>query len=452
MRAVGKLILISFAALPALAASQRCSQCHPRETAGYEQSPMAHSLTEVTAQPEGSFEHALSKTTFTIHVSPSGMTQTLVHDGQTETHRVAYVIGSGAHAYGYLVLTGGGLFQSPISYYTTRHVWDVAPGYEQSARPDFSRPVTVECLVCHSGKPQPVPNTLNRYRTPAFLEEGISCERCHGPTEAHEKNPVPGSILNPAKLNGAARDSICEQCHLAGEVRIPNPGKSIADFQPGRPLEDAFTIYLAPRSSSAGLKVISQSEQLALSACARKSGGRLWCGTCHNPHQTPAQPAAYYRERCLGCHAATLDKAHAAPGRDCVSCHMPRLPARDGGHTAFTDHGIAARPLPGKQDDLIAWREPDPRFRDRNLAIALVSVGLENSDAQQVIRGYLMLNKLEKQFPDDPALLSTLGTVLLRAKQPAEALLRFEKVLRLQPGYPPYEKNAALARAALAGK
>jgi len=45
---------------------------------------------------------------------------------------------------------------------------------------------------------------------------------------------VPGSIVNPAKLQQAARDSICEQCHLAGEVRIPNPGKSMADFQPGQ--------------------------------------------------------------------------------------------------------------------------------------------------------------------------------------------------------------------------
>jgi hypothetical protein len=166
-------------------------------------------------------------------------------DGESGQQRVAYVIGSGAHAFGYLVRIDDHLFQSPLSYYSNRRLWDVAPGYEDDRHPDFSRPVTLECVLCHSGKPQPVPDTLNRYRSPAFLEENISCDRCHGPGEAHVKNPVPGSILNPAKLRRAARDSICEQCHLAGEVRIPNPGKSITDFQPGQSLEDAYTVYVA---------------------------------------------------------------------------------------------------------------------------------------------------------------------------------------------------------------
>jgi predicted Zn-dependent protease len=56
-----------------------------------------------------------------------------------------------------------------------------------------------------------------------------------------------------------------------------------------------------------------------------------------------------------------------------------------------------------------------------------------------------MLNQAEKDYPDDPAVLTMLGTVLLRAKQPAEALRRFEKVLLLRPAYAPYEVNAASA-------
>jgi hypothetical protein len=89
--------------------------------------------------------------------------------------------------------------------------------------------------------------------------------------------------------------------------------------------------------------------------------GKLWCGTCHNPHETQ-QRAAYFRDRCLSCHGATLEKSHAAPGRDCVACHMPRLPARDGGHTVFTDHRITRQPkLASKANaeqppNLSAWR------------------------------------------------------------------------------------------------
>ncbi len=434
----------------ASAGDQQCAKCHPKESLGYQQSAMAHSLSNATAQPDGSFEHSFSKTKFVIRSGPSGMAQTFERGGESGEQKVAFVIGSGVHAYGYLVQAGDHLFQSPLSYYSNRHMWDVAPGYEESRSPDFSRPVTIECLLCHAGKPQPIPDTLNRYRSPAFAEESISCDRCHGPAGAHEKNPVPGSIVNPAKVpSAAARDSICEQCHLAGEVRIPNPGKSMADFQPGQRLEDAYTIYVASQPAGGTLKVISHAEQLALSACARKSGGKLWCGTCHDPHETPALPAAYFRERCLSCHGVTLEKSHAAPGRDCIACHMPRLPARDGGHTAFTDHRIALRPAPqsntAQPANIIAWREPHPGLRERNLALALIAVGLQNESSQEAVRGFRILAPIEKDYQDDPAVLTSLGIVLLRAKQPAEALRRFEKVLLLRPAYAPYEVNAASA-------
>jgi hypothetical protein len=446
LRAIGMTVVL---AVPLIGADLPCADCHPKEVQGYQQSAMAHSLSEVTGQPDGTFEHAYSKTRFSIHSNSSGMLQRFERDGISAEPRVAYVIGSGAHAFGYLVQIGDYLFQSPLSYYTNRRLWDVAPGYEKSHHPDFSRPVTLECLVCHSGKSQPVPETLNRYRTPVFLAQSISCDRCHGPGETHAKRPVPGSILNPAKLRGAARDSICEQCHLAGEIRIPNPGKSMEDFQPGQSVEDSYTVYVAAQPPGKTLKVVSHSEQLALSICARSSGGKLWCGTCHNPHENPAHPAAYFRERCLSCHSTTLEKSHAASGRDCVACHMPRLAASDGGHTVFTDHRIARRPEPRSEavqaEDLAAWREPEPRLRQRNLALALVAAGLQNESAQEVVRGYRMLNQVEKDYPDDPDVLTTLGNVLLRGKQPAEALRRFEKVLVLRPAYAPYEVNVATA-------
>ena len=176
-------------------------------------------------------------------------------------------------------------------------------------------------------------------------------------------NPTRGSILNPGKLSGAARDSVCEQCHLTGEIRISNPGKLITDFRPGQALEDVYTTYVAAAASGQSIKVVSHAEQLRLSKCARMSGGKLWCGSCHNPHKVPAEPVAYFREKCLGCHAATLAKAHAAPSRDCIACHMRELPAKDGGHTAFTDHRIslpsANDPATGEADTLTAWREPE---------------------------------------------------------------------------------------------
>ncbi len=413
---------------------------------------MARSLAAAGTQPVGAFDHPVSGTHFESRNTASGLVQSFSRAHETEQLPVQFAIGSGNHAVGFLSQVGNHLFQSPISYYTARGAWDMAPGYEQDRSPDFSRPVTIECLTCHAGKPQPLTNSLNMYQSPPFTELAIGCDRCHGSGVVHSRNPVRGSILNPAKLPQAERDSICEQCHLAGEIRIPNPGKSLADFQPGKRLEEIYTVYVAKQTPQNEIKVVSHSEQLAQSLCARQSAGKLWCGTCHNPHEEPARPVAYFRQKCLTCHARSLTAEHAAPDRDCIGCHMPKKPAKDGGHTAFTDHRITRLPKPEgatiTSSDLIAWREPAVALRDRNLALALVTAGLQDGRTNQVIQGYRMLNRMENSLTSDAAALTVLGNVLLTAKQPAEARQKFLQALALRPDYAPYEVNVAGALAA----
>jgi hypothetical protein len=406
---------------------------------------MFHSLRYAGKEPEGSFEHAVSGTKFTIYSDSSGVWQRMERDGDISQYKVEYVVGSGKHASGYLVRIGDHLFQSPICFYTRLGRYDMAPGSEDTRNRDFIRPVTMECLLCHSGKPLPVKNTLNEYQEPAFAQESISCERCHGDPSRHLKAPLPGSIVNPAKLTPAARNSVCEQCHLKGAVRVLNPGKEFQNFRPGEPLENVFTIYTAalpagtPRES---IKVISQAEELALSLCVRKSNVRLWCGTCHDPHQSASQPAEYYRTRCLGCHEGKLTRSH--PGGEkgnCVSCHMEKQNAKDGGHTVFTDHRISRLPppqsvqtqdtRPAEISELAAWREPAPGVRDRNLALAYAQLGLEMGSASNIVRGREMLADLEKKYPDDPAVLNALGRTSLRVRRAGEAAQYFERVLKL---------------------
>lgn len=430
---------------------EACATCHPEETAGFRETAMAKSLSTSAsaADPSGAFEDAFSHTRFEIRKTDAGSQQTWQRNGQQQSMLFQYRIGSGEHASGFLALVSGHLFQSSLSYYTSSHRWDLAPGYEQDASPDFNRPVTPECLACHTGQSRPAPNTLNTYAADPIASFGITCERCHGDTQKHLKTPVPGSIINPAKLPPAARDSVCEQCHLAGDVRIPNPGESIAEFAPGQPLEQVYTVYIAPHGPSDNVKVISHSEQLALSVCKRSSGDKLWCGTCHNPHQQPLKPAEYFRQRCLACHAATLRPAHAAL-EGCIGCHMPRRPAKDGGHTAFTDHRISRDPnAPSVATDttrqLIAWREPEARLRNRNLALALVTAGLQDKNSAEVIEGFRMLNRLPADLQDDPEVLAALGSILLTAKEAGEAAKRFEKALALRPDYAPYEANVGAA-------
>jgi predicted Zn-dependent protease len=88
-----------------------------------------------------------------------------------------------------------------------------------------------------------------------------------------------------------------------------------------------------------------------------------------------------------------------------------------------------------------------PPIRERNLALALVSAGLQNSNADQVIRGFRMLVRLEPALSNDAPALTALGTVLLKGKQPVEAARRFARALSLRPNYAPYEVNLAVALA-----
>ena len=413
---------------------------------------MAHSLRRAAIEPPGSFQKG-GGTKFTIYVKQGATWQKLENAAERSDYKVDFVIGSGKHASGYLVQIGDHLFQSPIAYYPQRGSYGMAPGYEEVRDPDFTRPVTEECLLCHSGKALHILNTVNRYQSPVFEQEPISCERCHGPTEQHLKRPVPGSIVNPAKLERTARDSVCEQCHLSGVVRILNPGKKFADFRPGEPLEEVFTVYrdaFPPGIPPTAFKVISHPEQLAASACWRNSNGKLWCGTCHDPHQKPVNASKYYSERCLSCHAGKLPAVHPPVESDCISCHMPRRQVSDGGHTVFTDHRIMRKPEAAPQiaitpTELVAWREPRVSFATRNLGLAYVNAGLSRHFAAWIVRGYRMLTEIQTAFPDDIDVLNAFGTTLLQGNQPQEAKFAFDRVVALEPANASFQENAGRA-------
>ncbi len=430
------------------AGAHRCVVCHPSEVQGFSRSAMAHALRRAGNEPDGTA--TAHGSTITMHSSAAGFYQSWENGGDKSEYRVDFVIGSGEHASGYLVDIGGHLFQSPVAYYKSRRAYDLAPGYENQPDPDFTRPIAEECLLCHSGNALHVSGTLNEYRPPVFAAEAITCERCHGPVEKHLADPSAETIVNPSKLEPAARNSVCEQCHLFGVARVANPGKKISDFMPGRPLEDTFTIYrnVMPAGAPAGdLKVISHVEQLALSACARNSGGRLWCVTCHNPHEKLAQSVEYYRARCLACHTANFPAAHPAKDSDCLGCHMPRRDAKDGGHTVFTDHRIqrvpdTPRDLPA-DSGIAAWREPAAELQKRNLGIAYIDVGMQRHSAPFVIQGYRDLTEVQEQFTEDPDFFKWIGEALLLAKQTSDAKLAFNRALQLDPNSALTEASAA---------
>jgi hypothetical protein len=416
---------------------------------------MAHSMRVGGQEPAGVV--TAPGTTITMHSDKEGSWQTLNSHGTTTTYHVDYVIGSGTHASGYMMDLGDHLFQSPVAYYLSRSAYGLAPGYEGKPDPDFTRPIATGCVFCHAGSFDAVEGSQNRYAAVPFPHLAISCNRCHGPLAAHLAKPGLGNIVNPADLEPAARDSVCEQCHLIGVARILNPGKKFTDFTAGKPLEETFTIYHneSPTGTEAAFKVISHSEQLALSKCARSSGGRMWCGTCHNPHDEPTQPVSYYRERCMLCHSKTIFASdHPDKTSNCIGCHMTRREAGDGGHSAFTDHRIQRRPQqtvaeegPETVPDIVPWRQPPVEFATRNLGMALTEYGLAQRSAKQILSGYRTLTTVQQQFPQDPELYNMLGTALIAGQQYGEAVQAFALAVRFDPTSSP--KEASLGQAYL---
>src|SRR5258708_8020913 len=150
-----------------------------------------------------------------------------------------WFIGSGRVGRSYVFSVDGFLFQAPVSYYSSVERWNLSPGYSGKPYVDLAKPIEEPCFACHTTRPRLIDQTQNRYPDPPFLENGVACERCHGDGKRHvdalrSVNPTaPSEIANPAKLDPARRDRICQQCHLTGAARVDRSVRSIYSSRPG---------------------------------------------------------------------------------------------------------------------------------------------------------------------------------------------------------------------------
>ncbi len=290
-----------------------------------------------------------------------------------------YVLGSGTRGHSYLTDRDGYLFQTPISWYSQKQIWDKSPGFHVEFRP--GRPVSGECLFCHANRTRPRQGYLNRFEEPVFDGYTIGCERCHGPGDRHvndpgHKDPKTGAdytIVNPHHLKPELRAAVCEQCHLAGSARVVRRGRGLYDFRPGLLFDAFWSVFVPAAESPEDRKAVGHVEQMALSQCFLRSEDRpaegmrkLGCTSCHDPHQhvEPAQRVSHYRKACRNCHEEHGCSMPLAARRlksspdSCIDCHMPRYPAADIAHTASTDHRILRHPDAG--------RRPRPARPSRN--------------------------------------------------------------------------------------
>jgi predicted CXXCH cytochrome family protein len=439
MRVLGAVLVI--ACTVAAQAKTVCAPCHPKQTARFEASAMGRSVGLPEPVPGGRTAHAASGSVLSSVLRGGRIFHVVSEREVTAEYPVALQIGRGVKAKTYAVQVGDYLLESPLSWYRSAG-WDASPGYEAMPLIDFDRPVTENCLFCHADAAKASDSDGRRIATSSVGP--ITCERCHGPAELHLKKPARANIVNPARLSGPSRDSVCEQCHLEGETRTLNPGKTLWDYHPGQPLEQTVVTWIL-RKPNQELRAVTQAEELAESQCAQKSAGRLWCGTCHDPHGDSANRATQMTRVCTSCHATLSSAVHRSAGADCVRCHMPARPANNIAHLAVTDHrlrrpGAAEAPNYTGPETLVPWRDAPAEFRQRDLALAQLQV------SSLAAQGARLLETLpESQQNSDPDVLSALEAAFLESTAPAKAVALSKWAVDAVPGSATFALNHGLA-------
>jgi Flp pilus assembly protein TadD len=381
---------------------------------------------------------------------------------------VRYVLGSGTRGIAFLIERDGFLFQSPIAWFAQQGRWDISPGYgEFDAQPNFERPIQPDCLSCHANRFRPVAGTLNRYEPPIFEGHAVGCERCHGPGALHADRPGPSAepdstIVNPARLSPPLRESVCQQCHLQGSFRFTRAGRGPLVYRPGLPVHRFWAVYLTKSSGRGSSEAVGHVEQMESSRCFRASREQLGCISCHDPHRLPppSAKAAYYRERCLACHARhgcalpPPERSKRGQAEDCVACHMPRLAITNIPHTAATDHRILrvfgtgpedrrGAPGPPSGTPLVDYHwgrmtEDERRASARDLGVALrlgarlmgAASPLARVAASQAVP---LLEQAIRDDPDDLPARESLGQALGILGRDEEALRVYEGLLQIEP-------------------
>jgi predicted CXXCH cytochrome family protein len=439
--------------------NQACKPCHTAIFNSYSQTAMAQASGPATQELiPGDFQHPASGAHYRVYTENNAAWLSFDRPGDPAvngTRRLQYFIGSGRRGRTYLFSTDNFYFESPINWYAQKKVWDTTPAYQYATQIPMTLPAVPACLSCHTSNARnPVAGTENKYQPPLFDHDGITCERCHGPGATHAaatSDAAKSTIVNPAKLPAPKRDAICMQCHLEGNIAIEQPGHTLSDFRAGEYLSDYVHYYLYEDEGSQKLRALGQSEALARSVCRKKSGEKMSCTTCHDPHWSPPpeQRVAYYRGKCLTCHGDAFAAKHHFEQPDCTSCHMPRTNSADVAHTQATDHRILRIPLmplqnlessappqlvrfPPEPPDSAPERPATKNQNDRDLALAWESLAQTgNAAAAPESERYLRLAIAEN--PDNPALLDGLGYIEQRRGATAKAREYYEHALRIDP-------------------
>jgi predicted CXXCH cytochrome family protein len=337
---------------PDLVGAQACATCHQQvhdTWTGGRHSKMLQPATAATVK--GDFSKGsvtLRGARYRLRAAGGAYFITSSLAGSDQEHRVQYTLGSRRIQHYLATIDKGKVIVLPPTWDVQRQEWlhnmDIV-------RPDENHQNAVQqwnkdCVGCHvSGQQNNYRAATGEYAT-TWRDFGTSCERCHGPGQAHVEAYRRGDartpametlIVRPTRLDPKTSSMICAQCHSLRNAVDP-------DFVAGRNYYDYFMPRLEydPRpgndppywADGRPRRFSNDAIGLWQSECFLRGGAT--CTSCHNdPHRPDVdrnpQLAPANNGLCTGCHQAigARPSAHtrhnaASAGSSCVECHMPK--------------------------------------------------------------------------------------------------------------------------------
>jgi Flp pilus assembly protein TadD len=434
---------VARSAAPVRQADAVCGKCHQDIFRKYLGTPMANASGLASDRIfTGALHHAASGIDYRISNQDGSLWLNYSRPGDPGlqgNQKLDYFLGSGHLGITYLYSANGYFIESPVAYYADSKAYDMKPGLATVPTMPSALPMTRGCMRCHmSAVQREDPGTRNHFKALPFLHGGVTCERCHGDTTLHVSSSGKAPVINPTKLDSERRDSVCISCHLEGDTRIEHAGRRVDDYKPGERIAD-YLSYFVYADDSMMSRGVSEVEEFGLSKCKRVSGDRMSCMNCHDPHYAPPpqEQAAFYRGKCLACHAAPkYATTHFNMNPDCTSCHMPKGKVEKVPHIAWTDHRIRQNPDRGEAPDSSSARELVPLFHEhaspRDLALAYYDLVLGGNTSEKD-RAWTLLLASRNSSPNDLPVLNALGYLAQLKGNNSQAMDLYREVLKLDP-------------------
>ena len=248
----------------------------------------------------------------------------------------------------YFKKVGDDYFPLPVQWDVAHQVWrkyfvpNTGDWWATLYPPDnFQRPTGPLCDGCHS--------VNYDIKTKTVTEWNVGCERCHGPGEAHVKNPVRETVVNPGRFDYVHASDTCIQCHSQGQPKTkPIEGKYY-DWPVGYDVTKNLKDYWNLEEHKLGELTFThfpdgtahknrmQGNDFVQSLMYARG---VTCFSCHDPHggDNVAMVRKTGNALCLDCHGPNAEagphaptvEAHThhkagSPGNECISCHMPKI-------------------------------------------------------------------------------------------------------------------------------